>query len=526
MHVTLLPGVTKASEQNPPGFLQARSRTDENEDAFDTVFGDLEANNRTSQLSGDQVEAIAAEGSDQPEADAASSPNQENPAGELLGNKNSGLDTNPPPTEADTTGPFAVGTYDQSARETGNSQESDHILPNATAPSSGTQIRTGIAAALVNGAATGGPVSASGSVKNSELQSVHNATLMPDQHQKLGDTQPVRAKGFDIGFSESVTTSPISSETKNQDKSGAQREANATAFPPKSPRAQVEQHGLPTKDFETGIGTAGLPEQARNSPLFSHTNSQTPATGVQASQPATSKFPELQLPTRASAKPGSDRVQPNPRGAAEKANLNARSQLSTSGAAIADPPGGAGVQQRLRLATAPVSDRSLMFPGEAMEETAWDIRPQLTPSGTASSVATGRPEMPPQIVQMITEAIHRSPDKAIEIALSPAELGRVRMVLTTSEGGIVVNILAERADTLDLMRRNIDDLGRSFSELGYTDISFAFGKGGDASDNTDTPDQKHGEVEGLSLDLTTAPAASETAQPRLAITDDGVDMRV
>lgn len=170
-------------------------------------------------------------------------------------------------------------------------------------------------------------------------------------------------------------------------------------------------------------------------------------------------------------------------------------------------------------------DRNLTFSGEPLEEIAWDIRPQAGSPTVVHGVTAGKTTMQTHFAHQIADAIHRSPEKSIEIALSPAELGRVRMVLLPSEGSIVVNILAERADTLDLMRRHIDDLGRSFSELGYDDISFAFGRGSDKSDGQDTT-QDHTTAKALSLDFSDAPAASEINPPDLTIAVDGVDLRV
>ena len=99
--------------------------------------------------------------------------------------------------------------------------------------------------------------------------------------------------------------------------------------------------------------------------------------------------------------------------------------------------------------------------------------------------------------------------------------------MTTQDTGLIVTITTERGDTLDLMRRNIDDLGRALSDLGYSDVSFAFDQDQSASEN---PDGKPGED---------TPTGSNTAQdqprksastnapaipPQIATT--GIDMRL
>ena len=71
-------------------------------------------------------------------------------------------------------------------------------------------------------------------------------------------------------------------------------------------------------------------------------------------------------------------------------------------------------------------------------------------------------------------AIHAMTDRPIEIALSPEELGRVRMVITTSEGTLTLLVTADRAETLDLLRRHADQLAREFGELGFSDLRFSF----------------------------------------------------
>lgn len=66
-----------------------------------------------------------------------------------------------------------------------------------------------------------------------------------------------------------------------------------------------------------------------------------------------------------------------------------------------------------------------------------------------------------------------------EIALSPEELGKVRMTLTPSETGMIMVITAERPETADLMRRNIDVLAQEFRDMGMEDVAFSFDQPGD-----------------------------------------------
>jgi flagellar hook-length control protein FliK len=89
-----------------------------------------------------------------------------------------------------------------------------------------------------------------------------------------------------------------------------------------------------------------------------------------------------------------------------------------------------------------------------------------------------RPEIARQVATQMAEALVRVQNNKVEIALNPEELGRVRMLLSTTESGISVSITTERPETLDLLRRHIDQLAQEFRELGYRGIDFKF-SGGD-----------------------------------------------
>lgn len=88
-----------------------------------------------------------------------------------------------------------------------------------------------------------------------------------------------------------------------------------------------------------------------------------------------------------------------------------------------------------------------------------------------------RADTPAMIARQMAEALQRLPDRPVEISLNPKELGKVRMSVSPVEAGITVNIVAERPETLDLMRRNIEQLVREFQSLGYDSINFAFSQG-------------------------------------------------
>ncbi|MEX0349343.1 MAG: flagellar hook-length control protein FliK [Paracoccaceae bacterium] len=64
----------------------------------------------------------------------------------------------------------------------------------------------------------------------------------------------------------------------------------------------------------------------------------------------------------------------------------------------------------------------------------------------------------------------RRGDGSFELALHPEELGRVRVAMKPGEGVMTLAIVAERHETLDLMRRHIDQLASEFREMGYNAV--------------------------------------------------------
>ena len=156
------------------------------------------------------------------------------------------------------------------------------------------------------------------------------------------------------------------------------------------------------------------------------------------------------------------------------------------------------------------------------------IDSQTNPGRTIAQTVATRADLSAAVARQIAQAMQAAPDRAIELTLSPAELGRVRMSLGGADQNMIVSIFAERPETLDLMRRNIDMLNQAMLELGYTDVTFAFEQGqqgetatGDEQ-GTDTPDKSHAS---LDLDLAAAPPA-ETLAPALNTPGAGLDLRL
>lgn len=127
--------------------------------------------------------------------------------------------------------------------------------------------------------------------------------------------------------------------------------------------------------------------------------------------------------------------------------------------------------------------------GEFLMPSAPADRPtHATPVQGTVSAGTS-PETARQVATQIATAVTSNQGKTTDIALNPEELGRVKLSITASDGAITLNVLAERPETQDLLRRHMDLLAQEFRQLGYTSISFSFGEQtDDARSETSRPD--------------------------------------
>ena len=105
---------------------------------------------------------------------------------------------------------------------------------------------------------------------------------------------------------------------------------------------------------------------------------------------------------------------------------------------------------------------------------------------TTNSVRSD-PVVRPVLNQVVQLAFRAAVDGVVEVRLQPEELGRLRIAMTQMDAGVVVQVSAERPETLDLLRRNIDMLERDLLEQGFKNPSFSFGQGStDAEHNEDS----------------------------------------
>jgi hypothetical protein len=145
--------------------------------------------------------------------------------------------------------------------------------------------------------------------------------------------------------------------------------------------------------------------------------------------------------------------------------------------------------------------------------------------GTVSASAhLAPPQNTSQTTAQIVAAISGASvdgQKTTEVALNPAELGRVRLRLATTDGVLTVLVSAERAETMELLRRNIETLTHDLSETGYDGAQIVFSQdGGRARDK-----EARAPVTAPTLG---APAANapDMPPPMLVMLGDRLDIRV
>lgn len=148
----------------------------------------------------------------------------------------------------------------------------------------------------------------------------------------------------------------------------------------------------------------------------------------------------------------------------------------------------------------------------------------LSGTGAPSTTASALPaETARQIGgQMATAVANQTGADSVEIALDPEELGRVQMNLKTRGDVLTLTIIAERPETVDLMRRHIDQLSSEFRQMGYVDVTFSFG--GSHTGAHGDPHQGSGEAGPSSETAETDHPDTPEDRPRIAAS--GLDMRL
>lgn len=137
----------------------------------------------------------------------------------------------------------------------------------------------------------------------------------------------------------------------------------------------------------------------------------------------------------------------------------------------------------------------------------------------SSAMSAGSPtgalaEPIPQLAARLTAALTPGAEGETELALSPEELGQVRVKLkpdTAHPDRLVVMITFERPETLDLFRRHAGELADAFRAAGYAGADIGFGQ----QDSGQADPGRRDGTAGRSLDGPSRPDPSPPAPPRL-----------
>jgi hypothetical protein len=99
------------------------------------------------------------------------------------------------------------------------------------------------------------------------------------------------------------------------------------------------------------------------------------------------------------------------------------------------------------------------------------------PPSTPGPVGAGSAQAVPitALPHVVATAFRDDPAQQVELRLDPPELGSVRFQMDQRSADLVVTIIAERPDTLDLMRRHGDQLLADLRQAGFQGASLSFG---------------------------------------------------
>ena len=107
--------------------------------------------------------------------------------------------------------------------------------------------------------------------------------------------------------------------------------------------------------------------------------------------------------------------------------------------------------------------------------TALPLAPLPNPVAQPLALAQPLPPMTHQVAHAVATAVSQGKSGQIEVAMRPEELGRIRFEMTTTGEKLHVILFVERPDSLDLMRRNADQLIADLRQSGFSNASLSFG---------------------------------------------------
>lgn len=91
--------------------------------------------------------------------------------------------------------------------------------------------------------------------------------------------------------------------------------------------------------------------------------------------------------------------------------------------------------------------------------------------------------LPPDLPLVLLAQAAKAAESPIELLLNPEELGRLRFEMIQDGDQMKVVLSAEHPETLDLIRKNADQLLNEFKQAGFSNASLSFGQWSQGSSN-------------------------------------------
>ena len=141
----------------------------------------------------------------------------------------------------------------------------------------------------------------------------------------------------------------------------------------------------------------------------------------------------------------------------------------------------------------PLAALSALQPSSPLSPTSPSIAQPVTPAQTSYAVH--------QITAQITAELGAKSGRDIEVRLDPEELGRVRITVHPREAGLFIALAVERPETLDLLRKNADELMSNLQEFDLSGATLEFSQEGDSPSS----DTQHNGLEEAPLQFSATP---------------------
>jgi hypothetical protein len=127
-----------------------------------------------------------------------------------------------------------------------------------------------------------------------------------------------------------------------------------------------------------------------------------------------------------------------------------------------------------------------------------------------------------QISQGLQVLAQQGPNDQMNLTLNPEELGRLRFEMTSTGERVHVSLFVERGETMDLLRRNVDQLLSDLRQSGFGQASLSFGSW---SQRGQTKGERGASSMGPDLSETNGVSAAPISTRQIAA-DGRLDMRL